>query len=1020
LKPRIAAVAFIAILAILGVFALPAAAVIPVVTIEDATNVTYTTAEVKGEVNPEGQSTTWRLQYSTQADFSSDVNTVEEEGTESAKSVEREVNGLSPGTIYYLRLQAENTDGQVEDVTIPFETKAVARPMIENLEVSSVTVNSAHFSAKIDPNGSDHAFDTSWRFECTPSCGSLSGDPVEGSAATVEANATSLDPNTNYAVRLYASNSGGEAKATETFQTGGAGSRVEAFAAGPVQPTAVGINGEVNPRGSSTIYWFEWGTEDCSIPGAGCQSIPAEQDASAGNGNLFKYVFRQLTGLAPGTTYHFRLVAENAFGTIESPDQEFATAALEPGCTNESMPGTGLLPDCRAYEMVSPSEKNGADVIVHASKTIAAPNGDGVTFAATGAFGEAQGTATDVQYLSRRDGAAETNGWRTHAITPLNGAETFLALANANAPSYEYFTPNLTSGIFQAWRPLTEEPNVSGITNLYRVDDLDGSTLQPKLLSGSMSPLIPPPQKTAKLLYQNRFDAASEDLSHVLFQSPWNLTGDGSFSFTGDLYEYADGVGVRRVGRIPAGSASECDDEAGPPCVDASSAQAGISASLVIGGSQYSTNMISNDGSRILFQVHAGEPEGALYMREDGVRTIQINASEKSVPESPGTAQAWDMSRDGSRVFFTTSEGLVAGDDDGGSDLYMFDVTAPAGSRLTRLSFDPATGRTCYAHGLVGASMDGHYVYFLCTGNLLPGQPASSVGLYSWHDGKRAFVGSFEDVNLAQLNTPRVTWQFFKELRMSKVTPDGRHLLFMSTVDNGFQGRGGYSGFDHGSCNGGTPCRELYLYSADTGRLACVSCDPSGTPPTDDASTDIFRPSGVGTPTSHLSHALSDDGRRVFFSTANALVPGDTNGVSDAYEYDSSTSQLHLISAGTSESPSYFMEASPDGSDAFFVTRDRLVGWDNDTSYDLYDARIGGGFPEPVVASAPCEGDGCLPPAAARPDPPFVGSLAIRMGNPPPRCRNSKRHRRGRKGVHCAKHHKHHKRATVTDGRAGR
>jgi hypothetical protein len=126
--------------------------------------------------------------------------------------------------------------------------------------------------------------------------------------------------------------------------------------------------------------------------------------------------------------------------------------------------------------------------------------------------------------------------------------------------------------------------------------------------------------------------------------------------------------------------------------------------------------------------------------------------------------------------------------------------------------------------------------------------------------------------------------------------------------------------------------------------------------------------------TSHLSRPLSSDGRWAFFNSPDALVPGDVNGRVDAYEYDFETGRVGLLSSGRASSDSYFLDASASGRDVFFVTRERLVGWDVDASYDLYDARVGGGFPEPVIPPAACQGDACKTGAAVPVAPGAVAS----------------------------------------------
>ena len=90
--------------------------------------------------------------------------------------------------------------------------------------------------------------------------------------------------------------------------------------------------------------------------------------------------------------------------------------------------------------------------------------------------------------------------------------------------------------------------------------------------------------------------------------------------------------------------------------------------------------------------------------------------------------------------------------------------------------------------------------------------------------------------------------------------------------------------------------------------------------------------------TAYLQHNVSDTGQ-VFFDTPDALVPTDTNGEPDVYEYESGN--VRLLSSGTSVDPSLFADATPNGSDAFFMTSSQLVPQDTDGAMDVYDARVG-------------------------------------------------------------------------------
>jgi hypothetical protein len=685
-----------------------------------------------------------------------------------------------------------------------------------------------------------------------------------------------------------------------------------------------------------------------------------------------------------------------------------------------------VLPDGRGYELISPAAKNGVDVVPQTLKTHVRPDGNAVTFSALGGFGSVEGSAFDFEYLSQRTGASGTSGWSTHGINPLGRGGTLQAVVLGGHVStfVDGFASDLTAGIYKTWQPLVSAPNVAGASNLYRVNGLNGGARSVQLLTDAVAP-IPAAWFTFMGGFfasniQPQFAGISSDLRHVVFESRLQLTSDAPpypagfcASFGGgcptQLYENVDGV-VRLVGRIPAAPDTACDDVSGPVCVAASSSQTALPATQKV----YSQLSVSSDGRRIYFQSPAGGLASApLYLREDGVRTEQI----------AGDGVFWGASTNGARAFFTTTDSLLPADTDSAPDLYMYDREAPAGSRLTLISSGSA-GIDGYVEMVVGSSPGGHYVYFVCDGQLIAGEPpADALGLYVWHDGQLRFIGAFQDFNEANANGSRNSWTFNESSRKTRITPDGRYLLFMTTSDAGFVGRGGYAGYDHAGH------LEFYLYDTASGRLVCASCNPSRRPATTDAVIDVRDNGAVSQRTSDNARVLTDDGRRVFFNTAEALVPEDTNGRSDAYEYDVPSETMHLLSSGKSTSPSYVIDSTPSGDDVYIVTRDRLVGWDVDNSYDLYDARVGGGFPEPPLPVAACQGEGCRSESTASPSGNPITSLGSRgVGNVSHRLR---RHRRcGRRAVlrtvrgkgRCVKRRarRHAKRANIRDERSGR
>jgi hypothetical protein len=618
-------------------------------------------------------------------------------------------------------------------------------------------------------------------------------------------------------------------------------------------------------------------------------------------------------------------------------------AAVALGVAWASPAAAASLPDGRGYELVSTGVRSGVDVVPQTDKTHVRPDGNAVTFATWDALDAADGSAFELERIGKRSTATGTSAWSSHGITPLAQDTTVTPAADGSFPSYvDGFTSDLSVGIYKTSQPLTNAPNVAEVANLYRIASLGDDAATAQLMTDSVNPL-PAGWLTFfdgffVRLIQPQFAGASSELRHVVFESRLRLTADAppypaglcatfGFACPTQLYENADGV-VRFVGRIPQAPDTACDDAVGPACVSAASSQTALSATSKL----YSKLAVSRDGRRILFQAPADASSGAIYLREDATRTEQIAAD----------GELWTASADATRAFFTTADALVPADTDSSPDLYLYDRNAPAGSRLTLIS-SGSSGIDGYAETVVGASADGGTVYFVFDGQLIAGEPpVDALGLYAWHDGQLSFIGAFQSLQDAFANGPRTSWSSVATARTSRVTPDGEHLLFMTTSDAGFAGRGGFAGYDHAGH------RELYLYSAETGSLACASCNPSGSAATADTAIDVRESETSGPATSDSARALTDDGRRVFFNTAEALVADDVNDTTDAYEYDAETGTVHLLSSGRGATPSYVVDATASGDDAFVVTRERLLARDGDDRYDLYDARVGGGVPGPL------------------------------------------------------------------------
>jgi hypothetical protein len=149
-------------------------------------------------------------------------------------------------------------------------------------------------------------------------------------------------------------------------------------------------------------------------------------NADIGAGSNDVLVSAQIHGLQPDTTYHYRVVAvtevvPGLHETIDGPDKTLTTPALpvppgEEGCANERLraeqPFGLLLPDCRAYEMVSPLDKGDHNVFEGDAR--ASFSGEAVTYASQGSFGEPAGAI----YVNRYEARRGPTGWSTRNLMP--------------------------------------------------------------------------------------------------------------------------------------------------------------------------------------------------------------------------------------------------------------------------------------------------------------------------------------------------------------------------------------------------------------------------------------------------------------------------------------------------------------------------------------------------------------------------------------------------------------------------
>ncbi|HEV3072590.1 MAG TPA: hypothetical protein VGY76_14320 [Solirubrobacteraceae bacterium] len=651
------------------------------------------------------------------------------------------------------------------------------------------------------------------------------------------------------------------------------------------------------------------------------------------------------------------------------------------GVTGVAIAAGNSLPDGRAWEMVSPLDKGGGDVLGIVSEQTtadgdvvqASADGQRITYVSTDSFLDPKGAPYGSQYVSGRE--AKT-GWSTQNISTLTSNQTY-ELAGNGMP-YRAFSTDLSVGIMSGGNVRggggVEGPSLApgapaGYENYY----LYGISTGARQSLVTCAPGVPPGEFALEFL------GGTSDLGHVVVSG--SALGEcGEVGHAIRLYEWEKVTGqFQPVSVLPNGSPAE---------------------SQSLGDGAGATGQaISEDGSKVIWTGSEG-----LYVRE-GIGTplagtVQLDAS-RGGPEPGGGGEFRTASSDGSKVFFTDGSELTSDAHTGnigcprcGSDLYEFDVNS---DQLRDVTVDHVDANGAEVLGTMGASADGSYVYFVANGVLSPGAspgtckhggaspPGAVCNLYLWHEGweRPKFIATLSGNDNSEDSHPVLgsasDWSAEFTLRTARVSRDGLNVVFMS------QERLKTANFPEGydntvssgeSCGPGATgplpaqCEEVFLYEATAGRLTCVSCNPTGAPPTG--------PSGIpgatkfhGHRAAYQSRVLSEGGGtgRVFFDSADGLVARDTNRAEDVYEYENG--HVYLLSDGRGPQGASFVDASMNGDDAFFITRAELVGQDTDRQMDLYDARAphepGEAVGFSVAPIVSCEGEDCLVSGSAAP-----------------------------------------------------
>jgi hypothetical protein len=695
---------------------------------------------------------------------------------------------------------------------------------------------------------------------------------------------------------------------------------------------------QVNPAGDHIDYYFEYLTDAAYQANPAGNRFAGAKKTTEGGIQFAgpREVSRPTGALIPNTAYRYRPVAVGPGGTtVGEGELIHLFVTRETGVASH-------LPDGRAWEMVSPVDKNGGD--------IAAPEelfgggdfqagGDGVvTYGSGTSFGAAAGAPPSSQYVSRRTGT----GWVTENVSaPLDSA------AYGDDPDgvpYRVFSADLSRAVLfggLACRgglegcpalnpPIPGSGAPPGYMAFYLRDNANGqftSLLGPADVAHSTGKITP----TA---FEVAFAAASPDLSHVILSSCAALTANAS--------------------EVPAGG-GKCDPSA-TNLYDWSAA--GLKAVNLRPGDATTTpgatiaaplGAVSTNGSRIYWS-----EGGDTYLRE-GSKSAWVDQA------LGGGADFQTATPDGSLAFLTKA-----------GHLHRFTAATEALSDLA-----PSGGVV----GMLGTAADGSSVYF-----------QDAAGLELWRANSISTIVEGVDATLPGSYPPATG--------TARVSADGLRLAFLSEAE--------LTGFDNIDAFTKEADAQLYVYGPPAApgapELICASCDPTGGRPT--GPTAIPGALVNGSTRAYRPRVLSADGSRLFFETELAVKLGERQphvfewqapGVGGCAREFGCREEI----SGGGANPATFVDASADGTDVYFLTDESLNRNADLGSIDLYDARVGGGFPESKTIV--CHGDNCQP-LPGEPDDPTPGTLVSTPGNPQLRIYGPKA-----KGKHRHKHRKHHR-----------
>jgi hypothetical protein len=929
----------------------------------EASNVAATSAHIVASFRPEGLATEYRIEYTTEPENKGSW-ALAPNGAGSIPATEDrdrraavDLTGLSPGTAYYVRLFVKSSAGEVTSSSERFVT--AGPPTATTFATHSFAAGEETIRAlgAVERGGS--AIDEEQTV--TVGGGATAGTfklCFEGQCADVafvphetEPGEDSEEDRVQAALASLPNIGNEQIYVTENFITSSYTIQFVGRLAGQNLPQITAEASGLEPSGTVTVatvqnggpfaahYHFEYttaGFAGCgTLVNPSCLTTP-EVEFGAGKEET-ELVGVDLPGLEPGQTYHYRLAASNEAAPqgVEGNEQTLtvpaAVQSAEEVCSNAALRSghSAHLPDCRAYEQVTPVDKEGAEDMykygLMGEGSLVGEDGEHFMLHAPGVqWGASSDDRISNYFFTRASG-----GWQMTSARPQG---------EAGPDSYQpfLFGPDLTeNGLEVEW-----DTSVA-----YSSPDVELEAGPP---GGPYTPVASIPR--ADLERERAWIGASADGSKLILQTTdRTLSGHSSTTSGNDLYEFAGGE-LRQVNVLTGGQKiSAC----GARLARGYEGYEGSSKS------ESSAHAVSADGARVFFVDNCTHD---LYLRVGGAETIDI-----------GQYTFLAANREGSKVLLEKLNGEI-------HEVLLYEseagTTKPLFSTQEAIITDGGGGPPVVTEGV---NEELTAIYFFSTAQLTPEAPPptretgfNQEDLYRYDilaGGEPLFVAQ-SDGNSGGGFTGH------------SASPDGRYFYWISGGVGGVPGGAGQSD-------------QVYRYDSVEDVVQCMSCaspfDPQPKLSATFLETGTTRPiDGMPDPTDS-----SANGDYVFFDSISALVPEDVDGEvepeqglhgehpgttytpsSDVYEWRKYGIDgcghlqgcLALISSGTGGFKNVLLGTTESGRDVFFATHDSLVPGDDDTAGDIYDARIGGGFPPAPPRPVECEGDSCSTPFAAPSD----------------------------------------------------